>query len=258
VKISVKELLTTEKDKIINSIKKHLLADEGGSKIIMETVALSKIYGQSDNKIRALSNCNLTFDKGSFTSIIGRSGSGKSTLLHLLGGLDTPSEGKVLLEGQDIYSLNDSQRTIMRRRRIGFVFQFFNLLPELTAYQNILLPIHLDGRKQDKSYIDEIIEMLGLEDRLGHYAGELSGGQQQRVAIARALVTKPAVILADEPTGNLDVRSGQDVIKLLYSLRQRFHQTIILVTHDSEIAAAADRAITIKDGQVTSDLRAER
>jgi putative ABC transport system ATP-binding protein len=247
-----------EKEKIIISIQKHLEAQSNDfTNIILQTVSLTKMYGHGNNQVKALSDCDISFALGSFTAIVGRSGSGKSTLLHLLGGLDSPTNGQVLLERQDIYSLNDTQRTIMRRRRIGFVFQFFNLLPELTAYQNILLPIHLDGRKPDKNYIDEIIDTLGLGDRLGHYAGELSGGQQQRVAIARALATKPAVILADEPTGNLDGRSGKEVMGLLHLLRQRFQQTIILVTHDSKIASAADRVITLEDGVVVSDSRAD-
>jgi putative ABC transport system ATP-binding protein len=246
-----------EKEKFISNIQKHLEAESNDSEnIIMETVSLTKTYGRGEYKVQALYDCDISFAQGSFTAIVGRSGSGKSTLLHLLGGLDSPTNGQVLLERQDIYSLNDTQRTITRRRRIGFVFQFFNLLPELTAYQNILLPIHLDGRKPDKNYIDEIIDTLGLGDRLGHYAGELSGGQQQRVAIARALATKPAVILADEPTGNLDGRSGKEVMGLLHLLRQRFQQTIILVTHDSKIASASDRVITLEDGTVISDSRA--
>ena len=222
---------------------------------VLQTKSLTKIYGKGDNKVYALSECNLSFEQGSFTAIIGRSGSGKSTLLHLLGGLDSPSNGQVILEGQDIYQLNDKQRTIIRRRRIGFVFQFFNLLPDLTAYQNILLPVYLDGKKPDKEYVDRVVSTLELEDRLNYYAGQLSGGQQQRVAIARALVTKPAVILADEPTGNLDIKTGTEVIKLFDLMRRSFNQTLILVTHDNQIAIGADRIITLKDGVVASDWR---
>ena len=221
--------------------------------ILVQTKGLSKTYGKGENEVQALKECRLCFAEGSFTSIVGRSGSGKSTLLHLLGGLDTPTTGSVEIEGRDIYQLSDSERTIFRRRRVGFVFQFYNLMPELTAYQNILLPLHLDGRRPDQPYIDEIITMLGLGDRLNHYAGELSGGQQQRVAIARALAPKPAVILADEPTGNLDGRSGEEVLALLHLSRRRFHQTLIMVTHDRQIAEGSDRIITLIDGRVGGD-----
>ncbi len=221
--------------------------------ILLETRGLSKIYGKGENEVRALNKCDLTFAEGSFTSIVGRSGSGKSTLMHLLGGLDTPTTGAVFIEGKNITDLSDSERTIFRRRRVGFIFQFYNLMPELTAYQNILLPIQLDGRRPDKEYIEEIIDMLGLAERLGHYAGELSGGQQQRVAIARALAAKPAVVLADEPTGNLDGRSGAEVLELLHLSRKRFHQTLIMVTHDRQIAEGSDRIITLEDGCVRGD-----
>ena len=221
--------------------------------ILLETRGLSKIYGKGENEVRALNKCDLTFAEGSFTSIVGRSGSGKSTLMHLLGGLDTPTTGAVFIEGKNITDLSDSERTIFRRRRVGFIFQFYNLMPELTAYQNILLPIQLDGRRPDKEYIEEIIDMLGLAERLGHYAGELSGGQQQRVVIARALAAKPAVVLADEPTGNLDGRSGAEVLELLHLSRKRFHQTLIMVTHDRQIAEGSDRIITLEDGCVRGD-----
>lgn len=220
---------------------------------ILQTKGLSKIYGKGDSEVRALNKCDLTFREGSFTSIVGRSGSGKSTLLHLLGGLDTPTTGSVYIEDRNIYDMSDNERTIFRRRRVGFVFQFYNLMPELTAYQNILLPIQLDNRKIDKEYIDEIISMLGLGERLSHYAGELSGGQQQRVAIARALATKPAVILADEPTGNLDGKSGAEVLELLHLSRKRFNQTLIMVTHDRQIAEGSDRIISLEDGCVSCD-----
>ena len=221
--------------------------------ILIQTKKLSRIYGSGENQVCALDNCDLSFTEGSFTSIVGRSGSGKSTLLHLLGGLDTPTQGSVEIEGRDIYRLSDSERTIFRRRRVGFVFQFYNLMPELTVLQNILLPIQLDNRKADEGYLGEIISLLGLEDRLGHYAGELSGGQQQRAAIARALITKPAVLLADEPTGNLDGRSGAEVLELLHLSRRRFNQTLIMVTHDRQIAEGADRIITLEDGRISSD-----
>lgn len=221
--------------------------------IILQAVQLQKTYGKGDGAVHALVETSLSFREGSFTSIVGRSGSGKSTLLHLLGGLDTPTAGDVRIEGRSLYALNDNERTIFRRRRVGFIFQFYNLLPELTAYQNILLPLHLDGRRPDQPYIDEIIAMLGLGDRLNHYAGELSGGQQQRVTIARALAPKPAVILADEPTGNLDGRSGEEVLALLHLSRRRFHQTLIMVTHDRQIAEGSDRIITLTDGRVGGD-----
>ncbi len=221
--------------------------------MLLRTKDLTKTYGKGENEVRALSGCCLSFEEGSFTSVVGRSGSGKSTLMHLLGGLDTPTAGSVEIEGRDIYDLSDSERTIFRRRRVGFVFQFYNLMPELTAYQNILLPMQLDNRKVDKAYLEEVITLLGLGDRLSHYAGELSGGQQQRVAIARALITKPAVLLADEPTGNLDGKSGAEVLELLHLSRKRFHQTLIMVTHDKQIAEGADRIITLEDGRVSGD-----
>ena len=221
--------------------------------ILVQTKGLSKTYGKGENEVQALKECHLCFAEGSFTSIVGRSGSGKSTLLHLLGGLDTPTTGSVEIEGRDIYQLSDSERTIFRRRRVGFVFQFYNLMPEMTAYQNILLPMQLDNRKVDKAYLNEVISLLGLGDRLSHYAGELSGGQQQRVAIARALITKPAVLLADEPTGNLDGKSGAEVLELLHLSRKRFNQTLIMVTHDRQIAEGADRIITLEDGFLSGD-----
>ncbi len=226
---------------------------KGGMAELIRTRGLSKVYGKGECEVRALHECNLYFTEGSFTSIVGRSGSGKTTLLHLLGGLDAPTQGGVEIEGRDIYCLSDSERTILRRRRVGFVFQFYNLMPELTVYQNILLPVWLDGRKGDLDYLDEIISLLGIRERLSHYAGELSGGQQQRVAIARALVTKPAVVLADEPTGNLDQKSGAEVLELLHLSRKRFKQTLIMVTHDRQIAEGADRIITLEDGRVSGD-----
>ena len=221
--------------------------------VLMQTKNLSKVYGKGENQVIALSNCNLSFKEGSFTSIVGRSGSGKSTLLHLIGGLDLPTNGEVLIEGQSIYNMTDSERTIFRRRRLGFIFQSYNLVPELTAYQNILLPLNLDARITDKEYLNEIVSILGLETRLNHYPGELSGGQQQRIAIARALITKPAVVLADEPTGNLDGLSGSEVLELLHLSRKRFNQTLIMVTHDRQIADGSDRIITIQDGLIVSD-----
>ena len=224
---------------------------------VLQAKNLSKIYGRGESEARALNRCDLTFEEGGFTAIVGRSGSGKTTLLHLLGGLDMPTTGTVLLEGRDIYALSDKQRTILRRRRIGFVFQFYNLVPELTAWQNIVLPLNLDGRRPDAEYLNAVVETLGLTERLGHFAGELSGGQQQRVAIARALASKPAVILADEPTGNLDGRSGGEVLELLHLSRRRFGQTLVLVTHDLRIAEGADRVLTLEDGLVAADSAAD-
>lgn len=220
---------------------------------ILEAQNISRVYGTGKNMFTALKKTSIGFEKGSFTAIIGRSGSGKSTLLHILGGLDCPTSGKVLLEDKDLYSLSDKQNTILRRRRIGFVFQFYNLLPDLTVYENIVLPIHLDGKKEDQAYIKELIDFLGLKDKEMEMPDTLSGGQQQRVAIARALACKPAVILADEPTGNLDKKSGDEVIELLRLTRYRFHQTIILVTHDLVLAQSADRILTIEDGLIKRD-----
>lgn len=220
---------------------------------IVETKELSKTYGVGESAVRALLPCDLTFDRGSFTAIVGRSGSGKSTLLHLLGGLDKPTTGNVFIEACGLHTLKDKEQTVFRRRRIGFVFQSYNLLPELTAAQNVLLPLSLDRRPIDKEYFSEVVHLLGLENRLSHYAGELSGGQQQRVAIARALISKPAIILADEPTGNLDGKSGAEVLELLHASRRLFDQTLIMVTHDRQIAEGADRIITLEDGEVASD-----
>lgn len=219
---------------------------------ILKATNISKVYGQK-NFVTALKKTTVSFEKGTFTAITGRSGSGKSTLLHILGGLDDPTTGTVKLEGKSIYSLSDKQNTLLRRRRIGFVFQFYNLLPELTVYENIVLPLHLDNKKPDKAYIEELIEFLGLKEKKKALPDTLSGGQQQRVAIARALAIKPAIILADEPTGNLDKKSGDEVIELLRMMRHYFGQTIILVTHDQSLARSADRILTIEDGVIVSD-----
>ena len=224
---------------------------------IVKTVQLEKTYGSGENAVRALLPCDLEFQQGSFTAIVGRSGSGKSTLMHLLGGLDKPTAGDTLIEGHSIHTMGDRQQTVFRRRRIGFVFQSYNLMPELTAKQNILLPLTLDKRAIDRAYFKEVTDFLGLGDRLSHYAGELSGGQQQRVAIARALIAKPAIILADEPTGNLDGKSGAEVLELLHSTRRLFDQTLIMVTHDRQIAEGADRMITLEDGAVAGDTAAK-
>ncbi|MCI5499383.1 MAG: ABC transporter ATP-binding protein [Clostridiales bacterium] len=219
---------------------------------ILETKDLRKIYGAGDTEVRALDGVNLTVEKGEFVAVVGTSGSGKSTLLHMLGGLDRPTSGEVTVDGRSIFALKDEALTIFRRRKIGFVFQNYNLVPVLNVYENIVLPIQLDGKAEDKDYVDQIIQTLGLEKKLRNLPNNLSGGQQQRVAIARALAAKPAIILADEPTGNLDSKTSQDVMSLLKVTSQRFAQTIVMITHNEEIAQMADRIIRIEDGQITS------
>lgn len=215
---------------------------------ILQTENLTKIYGDGENAVHALRGINLTVEKGEFTAIVGTSGSGKSTLLHMLGGLDRPTTGKVMVDGKDIFSLSEEQLTIFRRRKIGFVFQSYNLVPVLNLYENIVLPLELDGKKIDREYIDQIAETLGLKDRLEALPNQLSGGQQQRVAIARALADTPSIILADEPTGNLDSKTSQDVLSLLKVTSEKFGQTIVMITHNEEIAQMADRIIHIEDG----------
>lgn len=217
---------------------------------ILETRNLRKIYGSGDTEVRALDGVNLSVDSGEFVAIVGTSGSGKSTLLHMLGGLDRPTSGSVIVDGKDIFSLKDEALTIFRRRKIGFVFQSYNLVPVLNAKENIVLPIQLDGRQVDEDFLDKIVNTLGLEKKLGSLPSQLSGGQQQRVAIARALAAAPAIILADEPTGNLDSRTSQDVLSLLKVTSQKFAQTIVMITHNEEIAQTADRIIRIEDGRI--------
>ena len=217
---------------------------------ILETRNLRKIYGSGDTEVRALDGVNLSVDSGEFVAIVGTSGSGKSTLLHMLGGLDRPTSGSVIVDGKDIFSLKDEALTIFRRRKIGFVFQSYNLVPVLNARENIVLPIQLDGRQVDEDFLDKIVNTLGLEKKLGNLPSQLSGGQQQRVAIARALAAAPAIILADEPTGNLDSRTSQDVLSLLKVTSQKFAQTIVMITHNEEIAQTADRIIRIEDGRI--------
>ncbi len=216
---------------------------------VLEAISLTKIYGRPGNEVTALDNVSYAFAEGSFTAVTGRSGSGKSTLLQLLGGLMAPSGGRVLLDGEDLSLLDDEQRTVFRRERIGFIFQSFNLVPELNAYENIILPLKLGRRRIDRRYIDGLIDTLGLGDRLTHYSDELSGGQCQRVAIARALAADPSVILADEPTGNLDERNSREVMELLKKANREFGKTIVLVTHDPEAAGYADSAIHLVDGR---------
>ena len=217
---------------------------------ILETRNLRKIYGSGDTEVRALDGVNLSVDSGEFVAIVGTSGSGKSTLLHMLGGLDRPTSGSVIVDGKDIFSLKDEALTIFRRRKIGFVFQSYNLVPVLNVRENIVLPIQLDGRQVDEDFLDKIVNTLGLEKKPGSLPSQLSGGQQQRVAIARALAAAPAIILADEPTGNLDSRTSQDVLSLLKVTSQKFAQTIVMITHNEEIAQTADRIIRIEDGRI--------
>ncbi len=217
---------------------------------ILQTKNLKKVYGTGENVVHALDGVNLTIEKGEFVAIVGTSGSGKSTLLHMLGGLDRPTSGKVIVDGKDIFSLKDEELTIFRRRKIGFIFQNYNLVPVLNVNENIVLPIQLDGNQPDSLFVGQVIETLGLKNKLNNLPNNLSGGQQQRVAIARALATKPAIILADEPTGNLDSKTSQDVLGLLKITSQKFVQTIVMITHNEEIAQMADRIIRIEDGKI--------
>lgn len=219
---------------------------------ILETKDLCKVYGSGAAEVKALDHVNLAVAEGEFTAIVGTSGSGKSTLLHMLGGLDRPTSGKVMVDGKDIFSLRDEELTIFRRRKIGFVFQSYNLVPVLNVYENIVLPIQLDGGNVDKDFIERIITTLGLKDRQEALPNQLSGGQQQRVAIARALAAAPAIILADEPTGNLDSKTSQDVLGLLKITGRQFSQTIVMITHNEEIAQMADRIVRIEDGRIVS------
>ncbi len=217
---------------------------------ILETKDLQKIYGKGDTEVRALDGVDLKVENGEFVAIVGTSGSGKSTLLHMLGGLDRPTSGSVTVDGKDIFSLKDEALTIFRRRKIGFVFQSYNLVPVLNVYENIILPIQLDGGKINREFIDSIVHTLGLEEKRNALPSQLSGGQQQRVAIARALAAAPAIILADEPTGNLDSKTSQDVLSLLKVTSQKYSQTIVMITHNEEIAQMADRIIRIEDGRI--------
>lgn len=217
---------------------------------ILRTNDLKKYYGQEPILVKALDGITIEIEQGSFTAIVGTSGSGKSTLLHMLGGLDTPTSGSVVVDGQELNGMNRNELTIFRRRKIGFIFQNYNLVPNLNIYDNIVLPVELDGREPDETYMMEVVRTLGLDDKLSRKPGKLSGGQQQRAAIARALAAKPAIILADEPTGNLDSRTSQEVIGLLQTTSKNFHQTIVMITHNDEIAQSADRTIRIEDGKI--------
>ena len=218
--------------------------------VILETKDLRKIYGKGENQVRALDGVSISVNTGEFVAVVGTSGSGKSTLLNMIGGLDRPTSGSVVIGGKDLLKMKDEELTIFRRRNIGFVFQNYNLLPVLNVYENIVYPIEIDGGKADTAFIRQIIHTLGLEKKLDHMPDNLSGGQQQRVAIARALAAKPAIILADEPTGNLDSKTSMDVILLMQSVSKQFHQTTVMITHNEEIAQMADRIIRIEDGKV--------
>ena len=220
------------------------------SDIILKAEHLVKTYGSGETAVKALDDVSLEVSKGEFVAIVGQSGSGKSTLLHMLGAMDYPDSGTLTVDGEDVFSMNDDALAQYRRRKAGFVFQFFNLLPVMTAKENILIPLSLDGQKADEAYLNEIAETMGIADRLSHYPHQLSGGQQQRVAIARAMISKPAVILADEPTGNLDSASGNEILSLLKTTIKKYDQTLIHITHDMNVAEKADRIITIKDGKI--------
>ena len=219
---------------------------------ILQTESLKKYYGTGDTEVRALDGVDLTVEQGEFVAIVGTSGSGKSTLLHMLGGLDRPTAGKVTVDGKDIFALKDEELTIFRRRKIGFVFQSYNLVPVLSVWENMILPIQLDGRAVDEAFVREVVATLGLEKKLQNLPSQLSGGQQQRVAIARALATKPAILLADEPTGNLDSKTSQDVLGLMKVTSQKFGQTMVMITHNEEIAQLADRIVRIEDGRIVT------
>ena len=217
---------------------------------VLQTIDLKKYYGEEPNITRALDGVNFSVDEGEFVAVVGTSGSGKSTLLHMMGGLDTPTSGSVFVRDKDISKMNDEQLTIFRRRNIGFIFQNYNLVPILNVYENIVLPVELDGDTADQRFMDNVVNMLGLDDKLKNMPNHLSGGQQQRVAIARALITKPAIILADEPTGNLDSKTSADVLGLIKRSSTEFHQTVVMITHNNDIARLADRIVRIEDGKI--------
>jgi putative ABC transport system ATP-binding protein len=220
---------------------------------ILQVEGLSKIYGKGDAAVTALDGVSFAVDKGEFVAVVGASGSGKSTLMHLIGGVERPTSGRVLVDGKDIFTLNESNLAVFRRRNIGLIYQFYNLIPTLTAEENVMLPYLLDNRKPDPKKLSEILALLGLTDRKDHLPGQLSGGQQQRVSIGRALINEPAVILADEPTGNLDSQRSRSILELLKLSNRQFHQTLVMITHDEKIALEADRILTIEDGRILRD-----
>jgi putative ABC transport system ATP-binding protein len=225
---------------------------------ILKTIGLSKTYGKGETQVEALKEIDIQIREGEFVAVVGPSGSGKSTLLHLLGGLDRPTAGKVMVDGVDIYGLSEKELSIFRRRKIGFIFQFYNLIPVLSAEENITLPLLLDRKEVDHKYLEELMDILGLRDRKHHYPNQLSGGQQQRVSIGRALAYKPSIIFADEPTGNLDSKSSKEVLELLRLSVQKYNQTLVMITHDLEIASQADRVITIEDGMISGNREVRR
>ena len=220
--------------------------------IVLQTRGLKKVYGTGEARVRALDGVDLDVEQGEFVAVVGTSGSGKSTLLHMLGGLDRPTAGTVTVDGRNIFALSDEALTVFRRRKIGFVFQAYNLVPVLSVWENIVLPVQLDGRRPDKAYLAQVVEALGLAEKLDRLPGQLSGGQQQRVAIARALAAQPAILLADEPTGNLDSKTSQDVLGLMKVTGRRFAQTMVMITHNEEIAQLADRIVRIEDGRIVT------
>ena len=220
--------------------------------IVLQTRGLEKVYGTGEARVRALDGVDLDVEQGEFVAVVGTSGSGKSTLLHMLGGLDRPTAGTVTVDGRNIFALSDEALTVFRRRKIGFVFQAYNLVPVLSVWENIVLPVQLDGRRPDKAYLAQVVEALGLAEKLDRLPGQLSGGQQQRVAIARALAAQPAILLADEPTGNLDSKTSQDVLSLMKVTGRRFAQTMVMITHNEEIAQLADRIVHIEDGRIVT------
>ena len=220
--------------------------------IVLQTRGLEKVYGTGEARVRALGGVDLDVEQGEFVAVVGTSGSGKSTLLHMLGGLDRPTAGTVTVDGRNIFAFSDEALTVFRRRKIGFVFQAYNLVPVLSVWENIVLPVQLDGRRPDKAYLAQVVEALGLAEKLDRLPGQLSGGQQQRVAIARALAAQPAILLADEPTGNLDSKTSQDVLSLMKVTGRRFSQTMVMITHNEEIAQLADRIVRIEDGRIVT------
>ena len=222
---------------------------------LLKIEKLTKIYGSGENEVRALDNVSFSVEKGEFLAIIGPSGSGKSTLLHILGGVDRPTSGKVWLDGQDVYAQDEEQLAIFRRRQVGLIYQFYNLIPVLNVVENMTLPVLMDGRKVNEERLEELLETLGLKDRTSNLPNQLSGGQQQRVSIGRALMNAPSVVLADEPTGNLDSKNSQEIVELLRSSNLKYNQTLIVITHDESIALQADRIIAIEDGRITRDER---